>query len=120
MYLLAGHCRGHNSPLLQALSKEEFLVLAADWYEKRYPKTYEHYARRGKPAPIYLPGRKDVICEYIGEGTWKAYDRVSRPIREYRNVIMHDVAIGAILGGNGIRIVPRKECIQNYEDSLLY
>jgi len=114
VYLLACQCRGRGSPLLQGLTKEQFLERAAAWYEKRYAKTYERYLCKGKPMPIYLPGRQDVLCEYLGEQAWKAYEKVSRPLREYRNVIMHDVAMGALLSSNEIHIVPKKERIQDY------
>lgn len=41
------------------------------------------------------------------------YRRFSRKLREYRNVVVHDALIGAVLTPQG-RLVPKKEFIGKY------
>ncbi len=115
VYFIVSECEGRKIEVLQTLPRDEFLKLAGDWYDKHYAKLYEHYLKfgKGKP-PIKLPGRASVIDEYRKrDDAWKRYQSFSQKIREYRNVIVHDVAMGNVLVGK-VHMVPRKECIQDY------
>ena len=119
-FLLASHlfvaeCRNQPVPVLQALSREEYLEMAANWFDKEYPKAYEHYHNKGKGKPLYLPPRAKIVSGYFGEGDpdLRDYLKFSGQIRQYRNKVVHDVAIGNVLVGK-FALVPRKERIQEY------
>jgi hypothetical protein len=115
-YLLILECKGQKSEVLHELTKEDFLKLAEKWYDDNYPKVYEDYLKKGKPAPIRLPSRRNVLDEYFkDQEEWKRYKRHSQMIREYRNIIVHDTQIGRIISVGGIPLVPKKEKIQNYK-----
>jgi hypothetical protein len=115
-YLLIIECTGQSSEILQELNKEKFLELAAKWYEDNYSKVCEDYLKKGKPTPIKLPGRRDVLDEYFKDpDDWRQYKRYSQKIREYRNIIVHDIKIGKIISLGGVTLVPKKEKIQNYK-----
>jgi len=115
VYLLVTVCRGGTSRILQALTKNEWLEIAADWYDQRYPGVYDHYLSKGKGLPIKLPTRASVVGEYLsGQPCWSEYQRFAQRLREYRNVIVHDVSIGEVVVTGGVRLVPKKEKIQSY------
>lgn len=115
-YLLILECREQKSKILQELKKEDFLKIAERWYDDNYSKVYEDYLKKGKPAPIKLPRGKNVLDEYFEEQEdWREYKRYSQKIREYRNIIVHDIQIGKIITIGGIPLVPKKEKIQNYK-----
>jgi hypothetical protein len=42
------------------LKKEEFLVLASEWYEEKYSLAFKHYLSKGKYSPMALPCREDL------------------------------------------------------------
>lgn len=115
-YLLILECRCQKSVILQHLKKEDFLKLAEDWYDHNYLKVYENYLKKGKPPPIKLPSRQDILDEYFqGLENWKEYKRHTQKVREYRNIIVHDVQIGKIISLGGVPLVPKKEKIQDYK-----
>lgn len=104
-----------KSPILQGLTKQDFIKFAEQWYDNHYPRVYEDYLRKGKPSPIKLPSKKYILDEYFKENqNWNEYKRYSQKLREYRNVIVHDIQIGKLIGPGGILLVPKKEKILNY------
>jgi hypothetical protein len=117
-YLVVSECNGKTVPILQEMSKEEFLEKAAEWYDKCYPDLYENCHKKGKGITLYLPARDEILKDYFTSGrqaVWKAYESFSMATRQYRNRIVHDVAIGNVLvPGTNIYMVPRKERIQDY------
>jgi hypothetical protein len=113
-YLLILDCEEKPSPILQAMSKQEFLERAGRWYDKHYPKMYNNYHSKGKQAPLHFPPRQDIIREYLGTSPgWTNYQACAKPLREYRNVVVHDHEIGIIDTPLG-SLVPKKEKIQQY------
>ena len=118
-YFLILECRGQKSEILQELKKEDFLKKAQKWYDENYSKIYEDYLKKGKPASIKLPNRKNILDEYFKDSEdWRQYKRFIQKIREYRNIIVHDVQIGKILSAfaKDIVLVPKKEKIKDYKD----
>ena len=115
-YLLILECTDQKSEILQELKKEDFLKLAEKWYNDNYSNVYENYLKKGKAVPIRLLNRGNVLDEYFKDSEdWKEYIRHTQKIREYRNIIVHDVQIGRIISLGGIPLVPKKEKIQNYK-----
>jgi len=113
-YLLILESRGKESEILQSLKKEDFLKLASDWYDKNYSKVYQNYLTKGKSPPIRLPSRRDILDEYFqGAEDWKNYKNFARVVREYRNVIVHNIKLANLAIG-GFILVPKKEKVQNY------
>jgi hypothetical protein len=117
-YLLLLQCRGEQSQLLQRLTRDEFLQLAAKWYDENYLTVYGHYLSKGKFRSMPLPSRplliKEFVKDYLGQASlWKDYDGHSRAIRELRNVIVHDVQLGRFVVDDKI-FIPRPKVIQNY------
>ncbi len=115
VHMLICHCRGEQIPVLQGLSEEDYLTMAKDWYRDEYPKAYQHYLAKGKSKPVYIPPRGRIVSAYTSGTAWKNYAKFAGQIRQYRNKIVHDVAIGNILVGR-IHLVPRKEKIGDYSD----
>jgi hypothetical protein len=118
VFVLICSCRGQPDPYSCELTREDFLAnVAPKLYDKRYAKLHELYLKKGKSAPIFLPPGPSVIKKYLGSGdlAWKEYVAFAKNIRDYRNKIVHDVAIGTVLvQDSDFHLVPRKECIQNY------
>ncbi len=115
VHLLISECRNQPVPVLQGLSKEEYLAMATKWYDQEYPKAYEHYHKRGKGKALHLPPRETILDKYFAQedANWKAYTKLSGLIRPYRNKVVHDVAMGTVVVGK-FQLVPKKERIQNY------
>ncbi len=117
-YFLILECTNQKSEILQELKKEDFLKLCEKWYNNNYSEVYENYLKKGKPAPIKLPSRKNVLDEYFQDlEYWGQYKKFVQKIREYRNIIVHDVQIGKILSEKkDVVLVPKKDKIQDYKD----
>jgi hypothetical protein len=115
VHLCVSECRDQPGPVLQGLPREEFLKMAAEWYDEKYPMAYEHYHKKGKPTSLRLPPRQTILCEYFDpeDPNWNAYKKFSDEIRPYRNKVVHDVAMGILLVGK-FHLVPRKERMANY------
>ena len=114
-YLLILECKREESKVLQILKREEFLELAGDWYDKYYRKVYDDYLKKGKSVPVRIPNRRNVLDEYFENSEdWMEYKKFTQKIREYRNVIAHDVKIGSY-SENSTNFVPKKEKIQQYK-----
>ena len=117
-YLLLLTCRGGQTKILQTLARDEFLQMAGEWYDEKYSNVYNHYLSKGKFAQMKLPSRehlvKEFVKDYLGQNSlWKDYDVHSRSIREFRNVIVHDVQVGKLVI-NGKIFIPKPRAIQNY------
>ena len=116
-YVFVSDCRGQETCYPPTLSKEEFLDIAGKWYDRDYANLYDYYQKKGKMRPLYLPSRPMVLDGYFGhehEG-WINFKKISAEIRPYRNKVVHDVAMGAVLAGGGkYHLVPKKRCINNY------
>jgi hypothetical protein len=120
-YLLLLHCRGERPAVLAQLSEEDFVKLAAEWFRENYAGLYEHYLSKGKGKPILLPQRRHVVKEfYQRQGRpklWSDYAKLTGPIREFRNRIVHNCRIARIIPRGSERngyLVPKPEVIQNY------
>jgi len=117
-FFLLLKCRGDESQVLQQLSREDFLILAGDWYDKNYATIYENYLSKGKATPIKVPNRKNIIKELFqkylkNEPLRKKYFQFSQSIRAIRNVIVHDIKIANIIL-EGQHFLPKPEVINNY------
>jgi hypothetical protein len=64
---------------------------------------------------VRVAPRDKILCKYYErqDQAWKEYKRFSRPIREYRNKVVHDVQLGTIRVGK-INLMPRIDKIQKY------
>jgi hypothetical protein len=117
IYVFISNCHSQQESFPPKLSREAFLDIAGNWYDKNYSKLYEHYQKKGKMRPLYLPSRPMVLDEYFGpeHQGWTEFKKISGEIRPYRNKVIHEVAMGTILTGDGkYHLVPRKRCIQDY------
>ncbi|MFA6412500.1 MAG: hypothetical protein WCW53_07360 [Syntrophales bacterium] len=113
-------CRGYKSDILQHLTREDFLKLAGEWYDKNYLTLYEHYFAKGKATPIRIPSRKNIVKELFDKylkntGLISRYFKYSQSIREFRNVIVHDVQVGRLFDQNGNIYIPRPQVILKYK-----
>ena len=118
-YLLLLKCRGESTKILQSLSRDEFLKLAGDWYDKRYAALFEYYISKGKSPVLRLPTRENMFKEcmeqYFRQAViWKEYEDHSRVIREFRNVVVHDVQVGRLIVNGTEIFIPKPTVIQNY------
>ena len=118
IFLTVLKCRGEASATMQRLTRDQFCEIAGRWYDDHYANVFEHYSSKGKIAPVRLPSRSQVLDEYLGDSkAWKRYKGFSQQLREYRNVIVHDVVIGQIVVPGG-PLVPKKKVIQQYRGLL--
>jgi len=115
VHLLISECRGERVPELDPDSKEEFLKKLDKWYDAEYSKAYEHYHKKGRVMIVHVGPRDKLLCRYFERQNtaWKEYKRFSRPIREYRNKVVHDVQLGTVRVGK-INLMPRIDKIQEY------
>lgn len=118
-YILLLKCRGDQSKILTGLGREEFLHLAGEWYDESYETTYDHHLSKGKFAQMKLPSRdllvKEFVRDYLAKSSlWKDYERHSKSIREFRNVIVHDVQVGRRVDDQGTVFIPKPKKIQKY------
>lgn len=117
-FFLLIKCRGDNCEILQQLTREDFLKLAGEWYDKNYLTLYEYYYSKGKAPPIRIPSRKNIIKELFkkylkNDELRKHYVRFSQSIREFRNVVVHDVQVGSLII-NGQTYIPKPQVIKKY------
>jgi hypothetical protein len=117
-YLLLLDCADAKSEILQSLTKEAFIKLAEEWYEKNYEEFHAYYLSKGKAREIRLPSEKNLLKEFVehklgDKQLWKDYNGISTSIRRMRNAIVHDVRLGQIII-NGQSVMPRPSAIQNY------
>jgi hypothetical protein len=116
VHLLILECRSQKSEILQELTKNDFSKLAEEWYDNNYAKVCENYLKKGKRPHIEIPEIQSVLDKYFqGLEKWKEYKRRTQKIREYRNVIVHDVQIGSFRMPGDITLVPKKEEIRKYK-----
>lgn len=116
IYFLILECHGRECKVLKRLNKDSFLELAEDWYDKNYEKVYEIYLRKGKPDWMRIPSAKNVLDEYYGDDKyWKDYKDISRRVREYRNVIVHQPQLGRLYDSQGNKSVPQLDKIHDYK-----
>jgi hypothetical protein len=117
VYSLILECSGSKSVILEEINKKEFLELVEKWYEDSYLKDHRKFVEKAKSIEIVLLNKRTVLDEYfVDKDRWKDYKNLSRMIREYRNIIVHDVQIGKIINLNGVQLVPKKEKIQQYKE----
>ncbi|MEW6025912.1 MAG: hypothetical protein AB1599_01265 [Planctomycetota bacterium] len=117
IYLLINECTGNQSKTMQQLTEDEFVKLAREFYNSDYRKIYEHYHKKGKRMPIYIPHIPDIVKEFFDGSNpnqqYKEYLEFStgnKGIRQYRNKIVHNSQIGKIMV-----LVPKKEAISKYD-----
>jgi len=116
-HLLLLDCRSQSSRVLQLLSREDFLDLAAQWYDESYGQLYEHYLTKGKSPPLKLPATKHLAREFLDNlgkvELWKEWCRGTQPIRDVRNALVHNTRLGKIMlrgpGGSSERMPKAKE-----------
>ncbi len=115
-YLLLLECQGNESLVLSKLSREKFLQMAGEWYDKNYSNFHKHYLSKGKSPPLKLPSRNNLLEEYLGSSRIrKDYKRHSQSIREFRNTVVHDVKIARIIKRGGQTLIPKPTKIQSYK-----
>jgi hypothetical protein len=115
VHLMISECRGEAVPELAPDTKEEFLKKLDGWYDRQYAKLYEIYHKQGKDMIVRVGPRDKILCRYFErqDQAWKDYKRFTRPIREYRNKVVHDVQLATIRLGK-INLMPRIDKIGYY------
>lgn len=119
-FFLLIKCRGEKCKTLQQLSRDDFIQMAGEWYDNAYLNLYEHYLSKGKSIPINIPSRKNVIKELFikylnNDNLRKQYIEFSQSIRQFRNVVIHDVQVGRLVDNSGNIYIPRPKAISNYK-----
>lgn len=114
-HLLLLKCQGQPSNIIQALSRDDFLVIAGKWYDDNYAQSYEYYYSKGKFKSIVLQRGKNLVHEYYGDSeARKDYARFSNNIRAFRNAVVHDVKLGLLITPEGNALIPKLDKISNY------
>ena len=64
---------------------------------------------------VHVGPRDKLLCRYFERQSmaWKEYKHFSRPIREYRNKVVHDVHLGIVRVGK-INLMPRIDKVQKH------
>lgn len=115
-HLLMCECKKMKSPLLNELSEEGFLDLAKVFYHKNYESLFQLYLSVGKKPPsINIPSKGDIVNEYFKGNIYRSSHKTisTQEIRQFRNVIVHDVRIGGFQIGDSV-LVPKSSVIQKY------
>jgi hypothetical protein len=117
-YLLLLRCRGKKSKTLELLTKEQFLALTGEWYDKYYEKVFDYYLSKGRGRPIRIPEREHLLREFVEDdlqekALWEKYFRLSVSLRQYRNYIVHDILIRKLIVEPGVFIIPRREALKD-------
>lgn len=116
-YILLLQCQGKQSEQIQGLSEEEFITRAVDWYRQSYSTVYEYYYSKGKKYSIQVPTNHSIIEEYLAQDERKSkYFRQSlQRVRQYRNVVVHNIIVGKIILPDGKYYLPKAEKILDYK-----
>ncbi|MEN6511597.1 MAG: hypothetical protein ABFD00_07165 [Chloroherpetonaceae bacterium] len=116
-YCLLQKCQGKKSKVLQELTLDEIFIKAEEWYDKEYPNLYEYYLSKGKTKPIFLISTDNILVEYLKKDSQirKDYEKHSQSIRQFRNIIVHDVKVARIIDdSSGNLLIPKPQVINNY------
>jgi hypothetical protein len=119
-YLLLARCREEEVYTLQKQSREEFLAHMGKWYDKEYPRLYEHWLSKSKPPSLGLKVRKCILKEYFDSSGCDAakrkdYVTTSRLIRTFRNRMVHNVRVAKVDLKDGRTLVPKTKKINEYK-----
>jgi len=120
LHLLISQCLEEPSYILTKLTKEEFLKNhASPAFDEKYDDLYNNYLNKGKRMALYLPSRPSILEEFFKNPEerkiLKNYLRLSKSLREYRNIIVHNIKIGRLIETIGQILVPKLEKIQKYK-----
>jgi hypothetical protein len=108
-------CRGQQSEKFRELDQEEFLERALDWFEDEYEDPVSLYFQKGFVPWLRLHSRDDLVEEYLGQSdVRKQYVTLRQNIRQFRNVIVHDVRVGRIRASDEITVVPKPKHVPKY------
>jgi len=114
-YVLLNSCLGNQLPPFAATTRDQFLAIAASWYDEAFPAFCEHYLDRGKSPPLKILSREDLVNEYLADHpARKPFATAAQHIRTIRNVIIHDVNLARVYQGNGTVLIPKAEVISSY------
>lgn len=119
-FFILMECRGDKCEILQEMKRDDFIQLTGEWYDSNYSNLYEHYFSKGKSIPINIPSRRNVIKELFitylnNDKLRKQYATFSQSIRQFRNVIVHDVQVGRLQDKNGNTFIPKPKLISKYK-----
>ena len=107
-------CEG-GSQTRVGLKRDDVLKKTAEWFAKSYSKQYLRFVREGRSVSVPLHAITDLLDEYYTSSTvWKGYKSFAGMLRGFRNVVVHDVAMGAVVGQGGHYLVLKKEKISSY------
>jgi hypothetical protein len=120
IFVLLAYCKDYEINSYKYLDKQDFLEKSEDWYNNNYKKHYDYYSSKGKNRPIFLPSRnptivKEFLVVFLNKSEfWVNYDRLSKTIKAFRNVIVHDIVVGKIRTSKGILLIPKPSSINYY------
>ena len=113
-YLLRLKCHNEQSKTLQMLTRDEFLGRAGEVYDAMYENAYQNYLDNGKFMRIEVVRGDDLLKEYFGDRKEREdYARLSSPIRQYRNIMVHDIKLGRVIYNKEI-LVPKLDAVGKY------
>jgi hypothetical protein len=118
IYLLVTYVKegSINSVLkLIGINKDD-VIQEIERHERRFVKRAEEWELA--PPFIFHPLKSSVLKDFFSSlnkaDNLREYRRFSQLIRQYRNVMIHHPQIGSIEYAPGLKLVPRKEKINNY------
>lgn len=115
VYLIKLCCTGQQSKIWERLTKDEFLEIAGNWYDKNYLTLYDLYLKKGKHIPIEIPRRNNILKEYYSDdSSWRKYSLFSQGIKTYRNKIIHYYILARLHDQYGNWYIPKKEKVNKY------
>jgi hypothetical protein len=116
-YFLICECRNAAPRPVADLTKDEFLKLAGEHYDKHYPTLKEFYLSVGKKPPqILIPSNESIIDEFFRVNSIKSrYRKAANDVRTFRNPILHDVRLGMLQDTRGGLLVPKPDVLHKYK-----
>jgi hypothetical protein len=117
-YVLLLASRGEPCEFSETLTRDQWLRVAGEWYDKDYGRFHEHYVRGGRVASWRVPARSSIAHEFVegflnSPGEWKAYARLTQNLRTLRNLIVHNTQIGKLIIGGRV-FIPKAEASSRY------
>jgi hypothetical protein len=115
-YFILLRCNGEVPFLLKKMQESDFMEMMHEWYDRHYSAAYEYYLSKGRGYPINFPDKRgayipeEFVAKYLNSvDTWENYKKFSKAIREFRNIIAHNVFFGRGMASDGEIFIPRPE-----------
>ncbi|MBL7824486.1 MAG: hypothetical protein JNK69_13845 [Saprospiraceae bacterium] len=122
IYTIIYEIENNQAYQLKKMTLIDYIKYCIKIYRNDYNKLYNIHLQNGKNQRVKIIPSADILYEYFKPSkldsynkAYKDYKRISNPIREYRNVIVHNILVGSCQDEAGNDYVPNKYKISEYK-----